>query len=463
MSDFSGNYSLSLGAGTYALAVSKTGFRRVSRTLQLALGENRAAAFDTLFASVGRLSGRVLSDGSAVAGALVTLAGLSPEAGGGAFTTDTDGRFSRDGLPAGTYGLTAGADGFTEGRIASLTVTAGGAANVEISLIANRGVLAGTARQDGAVAADVPVTASAYGISRSSVSAADGKYRIEKLPAGVYSVSISRAGFTPDKAYEAQSLTANGSLAGLDFNLLKNAGSLSGIVSGAASASGIRISAVGRKGARAYAVCDGSGKFAMASIPADFYTLSVAAPGYKLAGASQAPEITVTGSTQYNPVLVPAVFRLSGRILDQSGTGLAGLPVELRHRRGSSGRGQRRGWTLRLHRCTRRTGIPIGRKASHGRLRCQGHVFRPGPFRSGPNHGRPAYLVPACIHRRDPVSGRRSRGRRVGHGLRERERHFFIKPAFRGVQGHGHRRRGRSPENDRVQARSQQRGYGLRP
>lgn len=330
MSDFSGNYSLSLGAGTYALAVSKTGFRRVSRSLQLALGENRASVFDTLFASVGRLSGRVMSDGSALSGVLVTLAGLSPEAGNGVFTTGADGRFSGDGLPAGLYGLTAGADGFTEARIASLTIMEGGVANVEITLIANRGVIAGTARLDGAVAADIPVTANAYGISRSAVSAADGKYRIEKLPAGVYSVSVSRAGYTPDKAYEAQTISANGSLAGLDFNLLKNGGSLSGTVSGAASASGIRISAVGKNGTRAYSVCDGSGKFAMASIPADVYAITVSAPGYKLAGASQNPEITVTGVTEYNPVLVPAVFRLSGRILDQAGSGLSGLPVELR-------------------------------------------------------------------------------------------------------------------------------------
>lgn len=330
MSDFSGGFTLSLGAGTYVLAVSKTGYRQVSRALQLALGENRAAAPDTLFASVGRLSGRVTSDGPAVPGALVTLAGLSPEAGSGAFTTDAEGRFGGDGLPAGTYGLTAGADGFTESRIASLTVTAGGSSIADIALTANRGILSGTASLDGVPAADVSVTANAYGISRSTVSASDGKYRIDKLPAGVFSVSVSRAGYSADKVHESQSLSANGSLAGLDFNLIKNAGSLSGTVTGAASASGIRVSAAGKKGARAYAVCDGAGRFTMASIPADTYALSVAAPGYKLAGASQSPEITVTGVTEYNPALVPAVFRLSGRILDQGGAGLAGLPVELR-------------------------------------------------------------------------------------------------------------------------------------
>src|SRR5690606_34451795 len=47
------------------------------------------------------------------------------------------------------------------------------------------------------------------------------------------------------------------------------------------------------------------------------------------AGASQSPEIAVAGPAEYHPELVPAVFRLSGRITDQSGEGLSGLPVEL--------------------------------------------------------------------------------------------------------------------------------------
>ena len=329
-SDFSGQYSLSLGAGTYSLVLSKTGYRSVSRSLQLTLGDNPATAPDTLAASVGRLAGRVTADGAAVPGALVTLTGLSPEAGGGSFTADADGRFTGDKLPAGTYSLSAGADGYADGKIASLTITTGALSNAEIALTANRGLISGTVKIEGAVAANVAVAANAYGISRSATSGADGKFAIEKLPSGIYSVSASLAGYAADKVYDAQSLSANGSLAGLDFNLGKNAGSLSGTVSGAATAGGIKISILGKKGGRAYATCDGSGKYAIPSIPADIYTLTLTAPGYKLAGATQSPEVSVTGVTEYNPALLPALFRLAGKVMNQGNGGIAGLPVELR-------------------------------------------------------------------------------------------------------------------------------------
>jgi hypothetical protein len=328
--DFSGQYSLSLGAGTYALVFSKSGYRSVSRPQQLDLGENKALAPDTLASSVGRISGRVASDGAGVAGALVTLTGLTPEAGGGAFTTDADGRFSGDNLPSGGYSLTAGADGYSEGRLASLTVSAGSLANAEIVLTANRGELAGQVRIEGVAAANASVTASAYGVSRSAVTGPDGRYRIDRLPSGVYSVSAVLAGYGADTTHESRSLAANATLAGLDFNLSRNASSLSGTVSGAASPAGVKISLTGKKGGRAYAVCDGSGRYSIAAIPADVYTLTVTASGYKLAGATQNPELDITGAKEYHPALAPAVFRLSGRVLDQADAGPAGLPVELR-------------------------------------------------------------------------------------------------------------------------------------
>ncbi|HKP97827.1 MAG TPA: carboxypeptidase-like regulatory domain-containing protein [Fibrobacteria bacterium] len=330
VSDFAGSYAFSLGAGTYSLAFSKPGYRTVSRSVQLALGENAAAAPDTLAASVGRLAGRVVSEGSGVAGALLTLVGLSPDAGGGTFTTDADGRFAGDNLPAGNYGLSASAEGYSDGKLASLTVVAGQAADAEIVLAANRGVLAGSVKADGTAAANATVAANAYGVSRSVLTRADGTYRIEKLPPGIYSVSAALAGFSPDKVHEGQSLASGGVLTGLDFGLARNVGSLSGTVTGTLSAAGVRIAIAGKKGFRAYAACDGSGKYAFPSLPADTYAMSIAAPGYKLAGSTQTPEIGVTGPAEYNPALLPAVFRLAGKILNQADAGIAGLPVELR-------------------------------------------------------------------------------------------------------------------------------------
>ncbi|MDQ3002966.1 MAG: carboxypeptidase-like regulatory domain-containing protein, partial [Fibrobacterota bacterium] len=328
--DFSGSYFLLLGAGTYAVAFSKPGFRSVSRSVQLVLGDNLAAKPDTLVPSLGSLSGRVLSEGAGVSGALVSLVGISPEAGGGTFKSDAEGRFAGENLAAGNYGLSVSAEGFSDGKVTALTVLAGGMASVEILIAANRALLSGTVKTAGAASAGVTVVANAYGVSRSAVSGADGGFRIEKLSSGVYSVSAAQAGYSADKIYEGQTLSSSGSLANLDFNLSKNAGSLSGTITGAASATGIRLSLQGKKGARGYAVIDGAGKYAIASLPADVYTVTLTAPGYKLAGATQEPEVSINGPTDFNPALLSAVFRLSGRVMNQAGLPITGLPVELR-------------------------------------------------------------------------------------------------------------------------------------
>ena len=327
--DFTGSYSLSLGAGSYTVTFSKSGYRTMVRAVNLALGDNQAASADTLTASVGKLAGRILSEGSGVPGAFVTLTGLSPEAGGGAFTTDADGRFSGDNLPAGNYGLAASADGFADGKIASLTLVAGQLTNAEISLIPNRGSLAGTVNSDGNALPGVTVTANAFGISRSAVTGADGKYKLDKLPAGVYSLSAGLAGFSADRTWDNQTLSATGALASLDFLLSKNAGSLSGTVTGADISTGIRLSLVGKKGSRAYATCDGAGKYSFPSLPADDYTLTITAPGYKLSGSTQAPVVSLAGAQVFNPTLLPAVFRLAGKLLNQAELPIAGLPMEL--------------------------------------------------------------------------------------------------------------------------------------
>ncbi|MEO7425057.1 MAG: carboxypeptidase-like regulatory domain-containing protein, partial [Fibrobacteria bacterium] len=341
-SDYAGAYAFSLGAGTYSFTLSKPGYRTVKRSAQVALGDN-APFNDTLITSVGRLAGRVQSQGAAgagaggespVSGAFVTLTGLSPDAGGATFTTDGDGRFTGEEIPAGTYSLSATADGFSEGRLPSVTLSAGAFANADVSLIANRGTLSGTVRLEGALAANVAVVANAFGSSRSAVTGTDGSYRIDKLPAGSYTVTVAQTGYSPDVAYAGKTLAQGEALSGLDFALARNVGSLSGTVTGMTAASGTRLSlsgtGEGKNGYRFYAACDGAGKFAFPSLPVGTYALSVSAPGYKLAGATQTPSINIAGPSEFNPALAPAVFRLNGKVMDQSGSGISGLPIELR-------------------------------------------------------------------------------------------------------------------------------------
>ncbi len=328
-SDFSGLYSLSLGTGTYSLSFSKTGYRTVTRSVQLVLGDNSASTADTLIPSVGKLAGRITSDGVGVLGAVVALIGVSPGAGGGSFTTDAEGRFSGEEIPAGTYSLSASAEGYSDGKLASLTMVSGQLSNVEIVIASNHGVLSGLVSASGIPQSGVSISANAFGISRSGTTGVDGKYTINKLPAGVYSVSAVQAGYSANKIWEQQALTNSGNLNSLDFSMIKNTGSLAGTVTGVAAATGIRISLLGKLGSRAYGICDGTGKYSIPSLPADDYTLSITAPGYKLSGSTQTPVLSIVSSQEFNPTLLPAVFRLTGKILNQAGQSISGLPLEL--------------------------------------------------------------------------------------------------------------------------------------
>lgn len=330
VSDFSGVFQLSLGSGTYTFSFSKIGYRTLTALAELSSGDNARPA-DTLVSARGRITGRVLSDGAGVEGALATLVGLTPDAGGGVFQSDADGRFSQDNLPAGSYSLTVSATGYAEGKIASLTVVAEEATNAEVILAANRGVLSGTVEVTGTSPTLVRVVANSYGVSRSAVPAADGRWTIDKLPGGIYAVSAGLAGYSSDIVREGLSLGSSATLSDLKFVLSRNAGSLSGTVSGAGVATGIRVNLVGAKGTRAYGACDAAGRYSIPSLPEDTYTLTVSAPGYRLAGGTQAPEFAINSAQVRNVALEPAVFVIAGKMVNQTSLPISGMPVELRH------------------------------------------------------------------------------------------------------------------------------------
>lgn len=329
-SDLSGSWQLALGSGSFALALSRSGYRTLTVENQVAPGVNVRAG-DTLASALGRLSGRTLAGGAPLAGALVTLVGLTPDAGGGVFHTDADGRFAADNLPAGGYSLTASATGHGDGRIASITVVAGQLTTAEMILAPNQGVLSGTVEITGASPTTVRIVANAYGVSRSAVPSQNGAWTLDRLPGGIYSVSASLSGYSADSARNGLALGPTATLSGIVFKLNRNAGSLSGTVSGAGLATGIRVNLQGDKGTRAYGICDAAGRYAIPSLPEDAYTLTLTAPGYRMAGADQAPKLSIAAAATRDIVLESAVFRVAGKVVNQAGLGIAGLPVELRH------------------------------------------------------------------------------------------------------------------------------------
>jgi hypothetical protein len=111
----------------------------IAREILGAYGLTLSAVGDNAFAVVrdgarrqapGMIAGRIVgTDGLALAGARVGLAGLPPVA-----TTDENGEFELTGLEPGRYRIEAGAAGFSTGRTASVRVRTGRTAEVRIML-----------------------------------------------------------------------------------------------------------------------------------------------------------------------------------------------------------------------------------------------------------------------------------------------------------------------------------------
>lgn len=154
-----------------------------------------------VFAQNGRIGGTV-TDGAKnpVAGAqvLVSLAGLSGESG-------TDGKFIVANVPAGTYSLKVYRLGFKVKSVASVTVTGGGVANVDIVLDAAAvqlgGIVVSASRRVEKIT-DAPATITRFDaaqientIGASFAPALKDAKGIEFIQTGVTGVAINARGF----------------------------------------------------------------------------------------------------------------------------------------------------------------------------------------------------------------------------------------------------------------------------
>ena len=123
----SGVYQITAAATNFdALTQSVTLLNDTTTTLNLALAD---AAVRTL----GTITGRVTnSSGGSVQGAEVTV--LSGPLTGSVSTSDADGRYSLQSLPAGIYSLRFARAGFPTRTITNLTVSAGGVTVQDVQL-----------------------------------------------------------------------------------------------------------------------------------------------------------------------------------------------------------------------------------------------------------------------------------------------------------------------------------------
>ncbi|MBF4999241.1 DHA2 family efflux MFS transporter permease subunit [Nocardia sp. BSTN01] len=197
--DGAGGYRLSVpDAGNYVLIVSAEGYQPAA--VNVAIGSEPQTVDLTLLGS-GELSGIVTEGpGRPLAGVTVTLTDRRGEVVGAA-VTGADGAYACHGIVAGTYTLVAVA-GHRRPDATTLTVPETGMLRYDIEL-APTAVLSGRVRSErGPVAhAHVTVLDSGGAVVAAALTDGDGRYRIDDLPAGDYTV-VGR-GYPPASALVA--------------------------------------------------------------------------------------------------------------------------------------------------------------------------------------------------------------------------------------------------------------------
>ena len=134
-----GGYTLNVAPGTYSVTASVAGYQSSTQSnVTVSVGTTTTANF-SLIQLVGTISGTVTnSAGAAISGATVSYSGGSTTA-----TTNAAGSYSLSVAP-GTYSVTATATGYQGATQSNVTVTAGGTATVNFSLVQTVGTAMST-------------------------------------------------------------------------------------------------------------------------------------------------------------------------------------------------------------------------------------------------------------------------------------------------------------------------------
>jgi hypothetical protein len=199
-----GTYTISrdLPAGTYSVSAGRIGYVTLTKTdIPVVAGQTTIVNFYHLVKS-GMITGGVKEDGTGnpIGGAQVR-AYLNGTVLKASATTAADGTYtiSRD-LPAGTYGVSAGRSGYITYTKTGVVVPQGVTTIVNFYHLVKSGIITGGVKDDGTglpiAGAEVKAYLNGTTLKATAVTGADGAYAIRRdLPAGTYSVSVSKPGY----------------------------------------------------------------------------------------------------------------------------------------------------------------------------------------------------------------------------------------------------------------------------
>ncbi|HUV60966.1 MAG TPA: carboxypeptidase regulatory-like domain-containing protein [Thermoplasmata archaeon] len=277
--DSSGRYIMDgVKAGSYTITAFAPNHDSLTKGVTLLVGGTVYLDFD-LASQTGSISGTVMhaSTEEPIEGANVSVRveGITPVTV--TVASGADGTYYVPNIPAGTYSVTASLEGFNTSTVTGIEVESGVATeDVDIYLEEKPTKLWGTVRSGTIllVGANVSIWATDF----FALSSIEGKYEIDGIPAGIYTVEASLQGYLNVTVIGME--VKKGAELTLDFNLTGLPGGLYGVVvdsNTGSPLSGVRVSLLPQR----ETITNINGEFEFTGLKEGNYTVRFALDGYR--------------------------------------------------------------------------------------------------------------------------------------------------------------------------------------
>ncbi|WP_158624971.1 carboxypeptidase regulatory-like domain-containing protein [Corallococcus terminator] len=303
-------------AGTHELTATRTGYTQARQSLSVAADDSVEVSLALLRAR-GRVSGVLTLEGATeVAGVTVTLEGANLTA-----TPDAQGRFALEGVPTGSYVLKASRTGYATVS-QSVEVTEGNDTLLTLLLGRYRGRIEGQVRLSDS-APSQGITVALEGTDTATTTDGQGRFALESVPTGTYSLVASKEGYTAVR--QSLEVKATGS-SSVTLSLTRHRGNLQGQVTldGATQAPGVTVML---EGTSAVTTSTSQGRFTLGGVPTGTYVLVATKAGYTT--VRQSVEVTQDATTTVTLPLVLSRGDLVGQVLLEGGVSPAGIALQL--------------------------------------------------------------------------------------------------------------------------------------
>ena len=298
-----GSYTMDgLKGGTYSLTATAVNHDPLIRIVTLPIGGFARLDF-ALASQMGSISGIVLHATSleSIEDANVSVRVEGPPSVTITVTTEVDGSYYVPNLPEGTYSVTVSLEGFNTSTLEGVEVVSGAdTTDVDVFLEEKATKLLGTVRSGTVLL--VGANVSVWGTEYYGLSSIEGKYEIDGIPTGIYTVEASLQGYLNVTVPEVG--ITRGSELQLNFNLTGLPGALYGIVVDAVTGNrlaGVTVVVLPQR----ETITNTNGEFQFTGLPADEYIVRFTLDGYQPREigpvATTLDETTEMGSIELEP------------------------------------------------------------------------------------------------------------------------------------------------------------------